>query len=427
MTKRYIALFSALVVLIVLIGIFRGAPFTLRLMVEAFAFALIAMGLNIQWGFGGLFNFGILGMLMIGGFAVTFVSYPINPEFWSSAGPMMLGRTAIAAAIGAALIVMAHKAQRIGITGRWRAAVIVLAWFLAYIIFRSQMDPAAQLITSEAGWVGGLGLPVLLGWAFGGVLAAAIGFLVGKVSLGLRTDYLAIATIGIAEILRAVIKNLEWLTRGTLTVSPIPWPVPDPLTYQVMGAAPTESFIYARVGYLAVVVAVVVLALWLIHRAYMGPWGRMMRAIRDNHIAAASMGKDVKGRQLEIFVFGSVLMGIGGAILVSFVQIFDPSSYQPIHHTFLIWVMLIVGGAGNNFGALFGGLFIYIIWILSEPLAQALFSGLSGISQDLGWAAIPDIESRSVQMRVFVLGLVISIALRFAPRGLLPEIIKRHD
>ena len=71
-------------------------------------------------------------------------------------------------------------------------------------------------------------------------------------------------------------------------------------------------------------VAVVAIALFLIHRAYNGPWGRMMRAIRDNHIAAGSMGKDVTKRQLELFVFGSALMGIGGAILTSFVGIYDP-------------------------------------------------------------------------------------------------------
>ncbi len=427
MTARYIGLFSALFALIVVVGLVMGAPFTVRLMVEAFAFALIAMGLNIQWGFGGLFNFGILGMLMVGGVAVTFISYPLNMAFWGSEGPLYLGRTLIAAAIGAVLIYFAHRVQRFGITGKWRGAIIVIAWFIAYVIFRSQMDPAANYITSTAGWVGGLGLPVLLGWAFGGILAGLIGYLVGKVSLGLRADYLAIATIGIAEILRAVIKNLEWLTRGTLTVSPIPWPVPNPQAYQAGGADATTSFILARGGFLALVVAVVAVALFLIHRAYMGPWGRMMRAIRDNHIAAASMGKDVTGRQLEIFVFGSVLMGIGGAVLVSFVGIFDPSSYQPINHTFIIWVMLIVGGAGNNFGALFGGIFIYLVWMLSEPLAQALFTRLSLFSLDMGWGAIPDIESRAVQMRVFVMGLIVTIALRFAPRGLLPEFIRRHD
>jgi branched-chain amino acid transport system permease protein len=147
----------------------------------------------------------------------------------------------------------------------------------------------------------------------------------------------------------------------------------------------------------------------------------MMRAIRDNYIAAGSMGKNVTKRQLEIFVLGSVLMGVGGAILVSFTQIFDPNSYQPINHTFLIWVMIIVGGAGNNWGALFGAIFIYIVWLMSEPLAQVLFGTISTWSSHMGWGAIPDVESRSLQMRVFVLGLVISIALRYAPRGLIPE------
>ena len=214
---------------------------------------------------------------------------------------------------------------------------------------------------------------------------------------------------------------MQWLTRGTLTVSPIRWPVPLPEDYQANGMDTLSALIYARGGYFLLVAAIVGLGMLLLIRAYGGPWGRMMRAIRDNYIAAGSMGKNVTARQLEIFVLGSVLMGIGGAILVSFAQIFDPSSYQPINHTFLIWVMIIVGGAGNNWGALFGGIFIYVVWLLSEPLAQLLFSGISNWSAKIGWGAIPDIESRSLQMRVFVLGLVISIALRYAPRGLIPE------
>jgi branched-chain amino acid transport system permease protein len=133
------------------------------------------------------------------------------------------------------------------------------------------------------------------------------------------------------------------------------------------------------------------------------------------------MGKNVTARQLEIFVLGSVLIGVGGAILVSFTQIFDPNSYQTINHTFFIWVMIIVGGAGNNWGALFGAVFIYVVWLLSEPLAQGLFSVISYWSTQIGWGAIPDVESRSLQMRVFVLGLVITVALRYAPRGLIPE------
>ena len=427
MIRRSLTLFAGLFVLILVMGWLMGLPFTSSRLVEAAAYSLIALGLNIQWGYGGLFNFGIMGFLMVGGFAVTFISYPVNATFWGSDGPMMLGRALLAFAAGALLVYGAGKSDRLGIRGGWKTFVTVLAWFVAYVIYRSQIDSAAAYIESAAGggWVGGLGAHPLLGWLFGGVLAAAIAFIVGKIALGLRTDYLAIATIGISEIIRALIKNMDWLTRGTLTVSPIPWPTPLPQAYQAAGWDQFSSLLLARGGFLLLALAVLGIALWLISRAYAGPWGRMMRAIRDNHIAAASMGKNVTARQLEIFVFGSVLMGIGGAMLVSFTQIFDPSSYQPINHTFLIWVMIIVGGAGNNWGAVFGAVLIWLVWVVSEPLSRVAFEFVSGWSTSFGWGAIPEIESRSAQMRVFVLGLVITIALRFAPRGLIPEVVRR--
>jgi branched-chain amino acid transport system permease protein len=125
-------------------------------------------------------------------------------------------------------------------------------------------------------------------------------------------------------------------------------------------------------------------------------------------------------------VLGTVLMGIGGAMLVSILQIFDPGSYQPINQTFIFWVMVIVGGSGNNFGALLGSVFIYLVWVLSAPLSQALFHTVSGWTTALGIGAIPDIESRSLQMRVFVLGIVIVLALRYAPKGLIPEVVRRE-
>lgn len=425
MIARSLTLFAGLFALILVIGWVMGLPFTSSRLVEAAAYALIALGLNLQWGYGGLFNFGIMGFLMVGGFAVTFISYPVNPQFWGADGPWMLGRALLAFLVGAGLVLAARQSHRIGITGKWKTALTVIAWFVAYCIYRSQIDPAAAYIESDAGgkWVGGLGAHPVLGWLFGGVLAAAIAYFVGKICLGLRTDYLAIATIGISEIIRALIKNMDWLTRGTLTVSPIPWPVPLPDAYAGGGQ---PALLLARGGFLLLAIAVLAIAILLISRAYAGPWGRMMRAIRDNHIAAASMGKNVTARQLEIFVFGSVLMGIGGAMLVSFVQIFDPSSYQPINHTFLIWVMVIVGGAGNNWGAVFGAVLIWLIWIISEPLAKAVFEFVSYWSNTAGWGVIPDIEARSAQMRVFVLGLVITIALRFAPKGLIPEVVRRE-
>jgi len=424
--KRSVILFIGIFVLVLLVGIVQGAANSGLLLSQAFAYALIALGLNIQWGYGGLFNFAIMGLMMVGGTAVTLVSVPVNPTFWNGDGPMLLGRALLAFLIGAALVLATRRVDRIGIRGGWRNAVIALVWFVAYVIYRSQIDPAAAYIEANAGWVGGLGLNPILGWLLGGLVAAVIAYIIGRICLGLRTDYLAIATIGISEILRALVKNMDWLTRGTQTVSPIPWPVPLPQDYQANGIPITESFIYARFGFFALLLVVFALVFWLVQRAYGGPWGRMMRAIRDNHIAAGSMGKNVKGRQLELFVLGSILIGMGGAILVTFNQIFDPSSYQPINHTFIVWVMVIVGGAGNNWGALIGALLIYVIWIISDPLAQVIFVNVSHWSQSMGWGAIPEIDSRALQMRVFILGIIITIALRYAPRGLIPEVTRRE-
>ena len=92
----------------------------------------------------------------------------------------------------------------------------------------------------------------------------------------------------------------------------------------------------------------------------------------------------------------------------------------------LIFCMVIVGGAGNNWGAIFGALLIYIAWMVSDPVAQAVFGTISQWTSDLGWGAIPEIQSRASQMRVLVLGLVITLALRFAPKGLIPEVVKRE-
>src|SRR6185437_12060524 len=198
---RALGLYAGLVVLIIAVSIASGVPYTARLLAEAAAYSLIALGLNIQWGYGGLFNFGIMGFLMVGGASVTFISYPINPKFWNSDGPMLLGHALLAAIFGALLIIAARNVHRIGIKGGWKTTLVVIAWSIAYVVFRSQIDPATIYIEKQAGFVGGLGLNPVLGWAFGGFMVAIIAYVIGRICLGLRTDYLAIATIGISEII----------------------------------------------------------------------------------------------------------------------------------------------------------------------------------------------------------------------------------
>jgi len=116
-------------------------------------------------------------------------------------------------------------------------------------------------------------------------------------------------------------------------------------------------------------------------------------------------------------------MGIGGAMLTSLNTLFDPSAYLPPRYTFLIWAMLIVGGSGNNLGAVFGAIFIYLLWEMSEPISQFLFlNGAAVLEASFeGWQAPADLAGRASQMRVIVIGLALLVTMRFAPRGVLPE------
>ena len=416
---REFALLGALAVTVGLIGVWLGPAYTLRMLVEAGCYAILALGLGLQWGCGGQFNAGVMGFVALGGFASVLFSYPVNEDFQGSESAAQLAQVGLYAALGAAAVLAISQLHRIGAPRGLRTAVTAAAAAVVYLIVVTALDPVAEEIETSAGFIGGLGLPAWVGWIAGGVLAGLVAWPIGRICLGLRSDYLAIATLGIAEIIKAFLKNADWLTRGTLTVSPLPWPVPVP---------DDIGFVWARAGYLCVTAVMIVVIYILLERAYRAPWGRMMRAIRDNEISAAAIGKDVNRRRLEIFVIGSVLIGIGGATMVSFVRIFDPAGFLPLNHTFLVWVMVILGGSGNNLGAIVGALLVYIIWTMSEPATLFVFDALRDLGGAwFGWEAPSDLHSRALQMRVFMIGLTITLALRFAPRGVLPEQTPRHE
>jgi len=184
---------------------------------------------------------------------------------------------------------------------------------------------AAMLISvapvAEAWSAGGVGvilgfLPILLAWPVGGLLAGAAAWVVGKITLGLRADYLAIATLGISEIIVAILKNEDWMTRGVKNVVGLPRPVPYEINLQNsdwfvqlatrLDTDPvTFSSIFVKLCYAALFTVVLLLILYLCEKALRSPWGRMMRAIRDNEVSANAMGKDVKARHLQVFILGS--------------------------------------------------------------------------------------------------------------------------
>ncbi|WP_290788967.1 branched-chain amino acid ABC transporter permease [Halomonas sp.] len=415
---REVVLFTALLAAILGIYAMMGAAYSTRMLVEAACYAILALGLTIQWGYAGQFNAGVMGFVALGGYCAMAFSVPVNGAFWDSELPGELARVLLYGAAAAVLVYGATKLDRLGVPKTLRTVIAVVLAVVLYLVVISLLRGVTGEIQSRAGFIGGLGLPAWTGWIVGGALAGAVGYFIGHICLGLRSDYLAIATLGIAEIIKAFLKNSDWLTRGTATVSPLPWPTPGPAEL---------GFTLSRAIYLSITAVIIAVIFFLLHRAYHAPWGRMIRAIRDNEVSAAAMGKDINRRRLEIFVLGCILMGIGGGVLTTFNSLFDPDGYLPLNHTFLVLVMVILGGPGNNLGTLFGAVAVYLIWIMSEPLALALMS-LAVHVGDLWFAWEPprNIESRALQARVFVIGLLITLVLRFAPKGLLPEKVKHH-
>ena len=424
-------LFAVVAAMIIATGQMQSWNTALQILNFGLISAIMALGVNLQWGFAGLFNVGIMGFVALGGLATVIVSMPPTTEAWSAGGLRILLGLAMGAATIVAGILLWARLPRGRMRGLVVAAVLVLGFALFRMVFDGGISAVEAVNPASTGYLGGLGLPILLAWPMGGVLAAGAAWIIGKTALGLRSDYLAIATLGIAEIIIAVMKNEDWLARGVKNVIGLPRPLPyevdlqqDPgfaATATSLGLDPvTASTLYVKLGYSALFTVVLVVLLVLAQRALHSPWGRMMRAIRDNEVAAEAMGKDVTRRHLQIFILGSAVCGIAGAMMTTLDSQLTPGAYQPLRFTFLIWVMVIVGGSGNNLGSVLGGFLIWFLWVQVEPVGLwALELLTSGMAEDN--ALRMHLIDSAAHMRLLTMGVVLLLVLRFSPKGLRPE------
>jgi branched-chain amino acid transport system permease protein len=305
-----------------LIGWLSYASFFL---VFASSFAIVVLGLNLQWGFTGLFNVGVAGFVALGAYT------------------------------------------------------------------------SALLTTPEvAGRLGGLGWPVAAGWIGAMGVSGLAGLLVGAVALRLRHDYLAITTFGIAVTIQLVANNATWLTGGPFGVQFIPKPLQSWL----------GTGLPWTLGYLALALGLLGIVYLALEQLVRSPWGRVLRAIREDEAAAASLGKRPFVFRLQSFVIGSMLMGLGGAVYAHFVGYIAPEDFLPIL-TFQLWAMLIVGGSGNNRGAVLGAFVVWTFWAAAGSLLR-------------GW--VPQAEqARAAALQVVLIGVLIAVMLVLRPRGLIGE------
>ena len=430
--NRTFVLFAVMALLLVLVGQMQSWNLSLAILNLCLISAIMTLGVNIQWGYAGIVNFGIMGFAALGGLAGVLVSMPPVEAGWQVGGLGLLsgGAVAILTAVLAVFVWGRVKANM-----RWRYWIMTAVIMAGYLVMRMIVDPAVAAIeaieSAKAGHIGGLNLPILVSWVVGGLFAAGAAYVIGKISLGLRSDYLAIATLGISEIVIYVLKNEDWLARGVKNVNGLPRPVPYEIDLQakqwVIDLAarlhtdvPELSSIIVKLSYAALFTAVLLALFWLFETALRSPWGRMMRAIRDNEVAANAMGKHVTAKHLQVFVLGSAVVGLAGAMLTTLDGQFTPASYLPLRFTFLIWIMVIVGGSGNNFGSILGGFVIWFFWVESEPLGLWLMDVItSPLAEDSGLRS--HLLASAAHMRLMTMGLLMLLMLRFAPQGLIPE------
>ena len=440
--------------LFLLVGFGQSWSISLSILNMCIISAIMSMGINIQWGYAGIFNVGIMGFTALGGLAAVLVSYSPVGEAWRVGGiGMIVSLFLLITTIVAVFFlnrVFRHSSYKYWIIG----LTIIIGLILINLFFRPAVQAIEDVNPAVTGFLGGLGLPIIFSWIVGGLFAAGVAFVIGKITLGLRSDYLAIATLGISEIIIAVLKHEDWLSRGVKNVIGLKRPVPYEIDLQktdwfislisylnssklgkISDSLESEkllnqlviegSSIFVKLSYMILFTIVLLFILYLANKAQISPWGRMMRAIRDNETSANAMGKDVVKRHLQVFVIGSAVVGIAGAMLITQSGLFTPSSFLPLRYTFLIWVMVIVGGSGNNVGAILGGFVIWFVWIEAAPASQYLIEILTIALNDENEFKLHLIDSVPY-FRYLIMGSVLLLIMRYRPKGILPEKV-RHS
>lgn len=342
----------------------RMVSYLVNFVIIAGLYALLTLGLNVQWGYTGLFNIGVAGFFGVGAYVSTIlVQNPKNLE-----------------------------------------VVPGLAGFFA----------TYYNLPFSVGLLGAM--------AVSGFLALIVGF----ATLRLRTDYLAIATIGISEILRIMVTNERTLTEGTRGIPNIPQPLYDCLVHQTVPKLPCNllgfeipQFVnpaHYNWFYIVIVIGLLALSFLALERISRSPWGRVLRAVREDEDAASSLGKNVFSFKLQALIVGAVIMGAAGSLWAHFVRFVDPQIFDPVQGTFLVWVMLIVGGTGNNRGAILGAFIMWGVWSATNFLNDVLPPILETPVGKINVAA-----QLFGPIRIIAIAVVLELILLFRPRGLLGE------
>lgn len=244
------------------------------------------------------------------------------------------------------------------------------------------------LLTLKAGW------PIAAGILAGTVVAALVGVAVALITVRLRGDYLAIVTLGFAETMRVVMSNELWIANGTDGLSGIPGP-----WRQALGP---HGF---NLLFLCITATVVAVLFFLFQRLSHAPFGRVLRAIREDEQVAQVAGKNVVLFKVKAFAVGSAALGLAGALYGHFTSFIAPDLFAPLL-TLYIKLSLLAGGLGNNIGAVLGAVLV-VFFLESTRFIVPLIPGISAV--------------QAASLRELFIAVALLVILRFHTRGLVPE------
>ena len=303
-----IAAYSIMMVLILMVGIFQSWNIALSIFNLCLISAVMTMGANIQWGYAGLINFGIMGYTALGGLAAVLISVDPVQEAWRAGGFDILMALWLIVVMVLVIRFILKRFEKSKIRTYSIAAIIISG----ILLIRFSAEPGIEAIEAvdpaKTGFLGGFGLPIVFSWIVGALFAGGLAFIVGKVALGLRADYLAIATLLISEIVIAIIKHEDWLTRGVKNVIGLKRPAPYEVDLQTTDwfiklvekfnsgklsvienladrqAALNQlviegSSVFVKLCYSGLFLVVVIILLILTQKALYSPWGRMMSCL----------------------------------------------------------------------------------------------------------------------------------------------------
>jgi branched-chain amino acid transport system permease protein len=238
--------------------------------------------------------------------------------------------------------------------------------------------------------------PIPLGIALALVVGAVAGLVATFSTKRLRDDYLAIVTLGFAEVVRLVAQNEIWLTRGSDGISGIPGP---------FKAALGHAF---NPFYLSLTTAIVLAVYFALRRLDDSPYGRTLRAIREDAVVAAVAGKNVMRFKMEAFALSAAIAGLAGALYGHFTSFIAPDLFQPLL-TVYIFLAVTAGGTGRHSGALLGA-FLVVFFLESTRFVVEFVPNLPAL--------------RLAALREMLVGVALLAVLRLRPQGLLPERIR---